>query len=80
MLMTGLKPQPISEQVEVCPCSTGILAAIACAGVSWRSPPKGISTVPAPMVESKRSTSPFWEQTFRSETREAIFSFQSEPA
>ena len=38
---------------------TGSLATIACAGVSWYLPPKGMSTVAAPMVESKRSHRPF---------------------
>ena len=35
-------------------------------GVSWYFPPKGISTVPAPMVESNRSDRPRLEQMFRS--------------
>ena len=34
---------------------------MASAGVSWRAPPKGMSTVAAPMVESKRSTRPLFE-------------------
>ena len=33
-------------------------AAIAWAGVRWYLPPKGISTLPAPMVLSKRSVRP----------------------
>ena len=33
--MYGLKPQAITEQVLVSPCSTGILATIAWDGVSW---------------------------------------------
>ena len=37
---------------------TGSLATMACAGVSWFLPPKGMSTVAAPMVESKRSDRP----------------------
>ena len=49
--------------------STGNLATMAWAGVSWRVPPKGMSTVAAPMVESKRSERPLLEQTLRSLTR-----------
>ena len=47
-----------------------IFAAIACAGVRWYLPPKGIKTVPAPMVESKRSLRPRFEQMFLSESAE----------
>ena len=54
------------EQVFVSPWGTGSFAAIACTGVSCVRPPKGISTVPAPMVESNRSDSPFLLQVFRS--------------
>ena len=36
-------------------------------GVSCFFPPKGISTVPAPMVESKRSLRPRLEQQLRSD-------------
>ena len=36
-----------------------------CAGVRWVLPPKGISTLPAPMVESNRSTSPRREAHLR---------------
>ena len=43
------------------------VAAIACVGVNCFLPPKGISTLPAPMVASKRSTSPLWEANFKSE-------------
>ena len=35
------------------------------AGVSWVLPPKGISTVPRPMVLSKRSDKPFSLHTFK---------------
>ena len=35
-------------------------------GVSCFLPPNGMSTVPAPMVESKRSERPLLEATFRS--------------
>ncbi len=41
-------------------------------GVRWALPPKGISTVPAPMVESKRSERPRWEHTFRSPASDAM--------
>ena len=54
------------EQVLVSPCRTGSLAAMACTGVSWVLPPKGMTTVPAPMVESNRSDRPFLLHTFRS--------------
>ena len=37
-------------------------------------PPKGISTVPAPMVESNRSDRPRLEQVFRSEATARKFS------
>ncbi len=39
-------------------------------GVSWVRPPKGMSTVAAPMVESKRSESPLFEATLRSRRTE----------
>ena len=65
-------------QVVVSP-GTGSLAAMACAGVSWYLPPKGISTVAAPMVESNRSESPFLLHTFRSLTRLCSFSPQLSP-
>ena len=45
-----------------------------CAGVSWYLPPKGISTVFAPMVESNRSARPRFEHTFRSCARLNSFS------
>ena len=35
-------------------------------GVSCLRPPNGMSTVPAPMVESKRSERPLLEATFKS--------------
>ena len=54
------------EQVFVSPWGTGSFAAIACTGVSCVRPPKGISTVPAPLEESNRSDSPFLLQVFRS--------------
>ena len=41
-----------------CPGRTGRRAAMAWAGVRWVLPPKGMVTLPAPMVLSKRSTSP----------------------
>ena len=49
--------------------STGSLATMAMLGVSWVLPPKGMSTVPAPIVESKRSERPLLEATLRSVTR-----------
>ena len=67
------------EHVVVSP-STGSLAAMAMAGVSWVFPPKGMSTVAAPMVESKRSERPLLEATLRSVTRERSFSANVEPA
>ena len=62
----GLKPHAITEQVVVSSFSTETLLTMAWMGVVWVLPPKGISTVPAPMVESKRSDRPLLEQTFRS--------------
>ena len=41
-----------------CPGSTGSRAVMDWAGVRWVLPPKGMVTLPAPMVESNRSTSP----------------------
>ena len=67
-MMKGLKPHAMALAVFVSP-STGNFATIACAGVSWRSPPNGMSTVAAPMVESKRSPRPLFEHTFKSVTR-----------
>ena len=59
------------EHVEVSP-STGSLATIAMLGVSWVAPPKGMSTVAAPIVESKRSERPLFEATLRSVTTERM--------
>ena len=73
-LTAGYGDRSISETVVVSPSGTGIFAAIACAGVSCASPPNGINTVPAPIVESNRSTRPFWEQTLRSPIMESHFS------
>ncbi len=47
---------------------------MACTGVCCRLPPKGISTLPAPMVESKRSLSPRLEQQLRSAAMTRMFS------
>ena len=60
------------EQVVVSPM-TGSFATMASAGVSWVLPPNGMSTVEAPIVESKRSERPLFEATLRSRTRESIF-------
>ena len=57
----------MSEQSSVLPFSSGILCTIAWIGVIWLMPPKGMSTVPAPIVESKRCDSPCFEQVLRSE-------------
>ena len=43
----------------------GRRAAMAWAGVVWVLPPKGMSTDPAPMEPSNRSTSPRREAHFR---------------
>ena len=58
---------------SVSPFTRGILATMASSGVSWYSPEKGISTVAAPMLESNRSESPFWQQT----SSRAMFSFRA---
>ena len=63
----GLQAQDIKEQVSVSPFSVDIFWTIACMGVSWFLPPKGIRTVPAPMVESNCSERPRFEQVFKSE-------------
>ena len=67
------------EQVVVSP-STGSFAAMASAGVSWFLPPNGMSTVAAPIVESKRSERPLLEQTFKSVTRDFMRSASVSPA
>ena len=48
------------------PSSSGSLPIMLWVGVSWYLPPKGITTLPAPMLLSNISTKPFWEQTFKS--------------
>ena len=58
---SGSKPCAMKLALSVWPRRTGDLAAIPSAGVFWYLPPKGIRTVPAPTVESKRSTSPCWD-------------------
>ena len=65
--MYGLKPQAMAEAVVVSP-NTGNLATIAIFGVSCLRPPNGISTVAAPIVESKRSDRPLFEATLMSVT------------
>ena len=67
------------ETVVVSP-STGSFATMAMLGVSWVLPPKGMSTVPAPMVESKRSERPLLEATLRSLTRLRMRSETLSPA
>ena len=62
----GSYPQDIREQSSVCFFSTEILWTIAWIGVCWYFPPNGISTVPAPIWESKRSLKPLFEQQFKS--------------
>ena len=51
---------------RVSPPCTGNLATMASAGVRRSRPPKGASTVPAPMVQSNFSASPRWLQASRS--------------
>ena len=60
--------------------STGNLATMAELGVSCVLPPKGISTVAAPMVESKRSERPLLEATLRSVTSKVMRSASVVPA
>ena len=60
--------------------STGNLATMAELGVSCVLPPKGMSTVAAPMVESKRSERPLLEATLRSVTSEVMRSASVVPA
>ena len=59
---------------------TGSLAAMASEGVSCVLPPKGMSTVEAPMVESKRSERPLLEATLRSVRTERMRSASVVPA
>ena len=66
------------EHVVVSP-STGSLATMAIAGVSCVRPPKGMRTVAAPIVESKRSERPLLEATLRSVTSARNFSPTVEP-
>ena len=47
------------------PGSTGNRAAMAWAGVRWVLPPKGMSTLPAPMEPSNRSVRPRREALFK---------------
>ena len=74
-----MKPQAMPEQLVVSP-STGSFAAIAIVGVSWVFPPKGMSTLAAPMVESKRSARPLLEATFSSVSRACKRSARVAPA
>ena len=74
-----MKPQAMPETVVVSP-KTGSFATMACAGVSCVRPPKGMRTVAAPMVESKRSERPLLEATLRSPTTEAMRSATVSPA
>ena len=60
--------------------NTGSFATMAIAGVSWYLPPNGMSTVAAPMVESKRSESPLFDATFRSLTTERMRASRVSPA
>ena len=62
----GLKPNVIAVAVFVEPSNNGNVATIPSAGVIWRLPPNGISTVLAPIVESNCSLKPFWLHTFKS--------------
>ena len=66
MSRSGSQPQAITLAWSVCwPGSTGSSAAMAWAGVVWVLPPKGMSTLPAPMVPSNRSVSPRREAHLR---------------
>ena len=73
----GLKPHAMAEAVVVSP-NTGNLATMASAGVSCSLPPNGMSTVAAPIVESKRSDRPLLEAMLMSESISFIRSL-SEP-
>ena len=67
----------MAEAVDVDP-STGSLETMACAGVNCLAPPKGMRTVEAPMVESKRSASPLLEHTLIS-ARSSLYRDSSDP-
>ena len=60
--------------------STGNLATMASLGVSCLRPPNGMSTVAAPIVESKRSERPLLEATLRSVTSEFMRSPKLAPS
>ena len=64
----------MKDTASVSPLSTGILCIMVCIGVSCFDPPNGISTVPAPIVESNLSESPLLEQILRSPAIMAIAS------
>ena len=64
--MSGLYPKVIIVAEFVVPFNTGTFAAIPSDGVSWYLPANGIRIVPAPIVESNFSASPFCEHTLRS--------------
>ena len=74
-----MKPHAMPETVVVSP-RTGSFATIAMLGVSCRRPPKGIRTVAAPMVESKRSERPLFEATLRSHSTERMRSSRFAPS
>ena len=77
-MMYGLKPHAMAEAVVVS-LNTGSLATMASFGVSCLRPPNGMSTVPAPIVESKRSDRPLFDATLRSVTT-AFMRSASEPS
>ena len=72
-------PTPWPKRVVVSP-DTGSLATMACVrGELVLRPPNGMSTVPAPIVESKRSDRPLFDATLRSVTT-AFMRSASEPS
>ena len=73
----GVEAPRMAEAVVVSP-NTGNLATMASAGVSCSLPPNGMSTVAAPIVESKRSDRPLLEAMLMSESISFIRSL-SEP-
>ena len=59
-------PYPTIEATSVSALITDTFCTETSAGVNWYFPPNGINTVVAPIVESKVSTSPLCEATFKS--------------
>ena len=78
--MYGLYPHDMIEHVSDVLFSTEIFWTMDWAGVIWYLPPNGITTVPAPIVESNFSESPFCEQILRLSASDMYFSLKLFPS